>query len=248
MTQALDIAHYFLSRAYREQGEVLSALKLQKLVYYAQAWSLVFRQQPMFHDPIEAWQHGPVVRSLWKTYPTLKDQAANDVTVTLPTFSVGEQAVLQQVWQSYASQSPRSLSNLTHTELPWLRARHGVAPNARSRNTISPSEMRSYYQRFVDTDRPTQAMIHPTATQLHAPQRQQALADGIYSPPNRDRDCGQTLVDTLEQVRSPQSRFSTDQRHRATAALAALRRRRDGGCDRQPWAERLAQDVAHAVD
>jgi uncharacterized phage-associated protein len=245
MTQALDIAQYFLARAHQERGEVLSALKLQKLVYYAQAWSLVFRQQPLFADPIEAWQHGPVVRSLWKLYPILTQNIESGLA--LPTFSMAEQTVLQQVWQSYADQSARSLSNLTHTELPWLRARQGVAPNARSRNAISPTEMRSYYQRFVDTDYLTQPCIHPTATQLRAPQRQRALMDGIDMPHNRDRTCGSNLTDTVEQVRSPQSRFSTDQRHRATAALAALRRRKALG-DRQPWAERLAQDVAHAVD
>lgn len=245
MTHALDIAHYFLARAYQDRDEVVSALKLQKLVYYAQAWSLVFRQQPLFVDPIEAWQHGPVVRSLWKTYPTLKQQAKQGLT--LPPLTVGEQTVLQQVWQAYGDQSARSLSNLTHTERPWLRARQGVPPKARSRQEISTAEMRSYYQRFVDTDCPTHPRIHPAAMQLHTPQRQQGLIDGIHAPLNRDRTCGQTLADTIEQVRSPQSRFSDRQRQRATAALAALQRRKETESDRA-WAERLAQDVAYAVD
>jgi uncharacterized phage-associated protein len=68
MTTVLDIARYFLRQAQHERGETVSALKLQKLVYYAQAWHIVLQRQPLFPEAIEAWQRGPVVRSLWKEY------------------------------------------------------------------------------------------------------------------------------------------------------------------------------------
>lgn len=48
MKSAVEVPRYFLCRVDREAGDTISPLKLQKLVYYAQAWSLVFRNQPLF--------------------------------------------------------------------------------------------------------------------------------------------------------------------------------------------------------
>jgi uncharacterized phage-associated protein len=72
MKSALDVARYFLCRVDREAGDTISPLKLQKLVYYAQAWSLVFRSQPLFDQDIEAWVSGPIVRDVWQEYKAYK--------------------------------------------------------------------------------------------------------------------------------------------------------------------------------
>ena len=66
--KAQDVAHFFLSKIDVESGEVITHLKLQKLIYYAQAWFLAFFARPLFHDSFEAWQHGPVVRKLYFHY------------------------------------------------------------------------------------------------------------------------------------------------------------------------------------
>src|SRR4051812_45475224 len=58
-----DVAKYIL-----EQKAPMSAMKLQKLVYYAQAWSLVWDDAPLFPEPIEAWAGGPVVPGLWQEH------------------------------------------------------------------------------------------------------------------------------------------------------------------------------------
>jgi uncharacterized phage-associated protein len=55
MKNAIDVARYFSCRVDREAGDTISLLKLPKLVYCAQAWSLVFRSQPLFYQDIEAW-------------------------------------------------------------------------------------------------------------------------------------------------------------------------------------------------
>jgi uncharacterized phage-associated protein len=59
MASAHDVAAYILSR----QGR-MTAMKLQKLVYYSQAWSVVWDERPLFPEKIEAWANGPVVRDL----------------------------------------------------------------------------------------------------------------------------------------------------------------------------------------
>ena len=54
-----DVAAYILDKL----GPI-STIKLQKLVYYCQAWSLVWDEEPLFSERIEAWVNGPVVREL----------------------------------------------------------------------------------------------------------------------------------------------------------------------------------------
>jgi uncharacterized phage-associated protein len=65
---AFDIADYFLFKAEEEGQELLSNLKLQKLVYYAQGLYLVEKELPLFEDKIIAWQYGPVVSNLYHKF------------------------------------------------------------------------------------------------------------------------------------------------------------------------------------
>ena len=62
-----DVAKYFIYLANKDK-KVITNKKLQKLVYYSQAWSLVMNDKKLFKDPIEAWVHGPAVRSLYVQY------------------------------------------------------------------------------------------------------------------------------------------------------------------------------------
>lgn len=71
-----DVAAYIL----KNQGE-MSAMKLQKLVYYSQAWSLVWDEKPLFRAQIEAWANGPVVPLLYQKHRgqfSVKDWARGD--------------------------------------------------------------------------------------------------------------------------------------------------------------------------
>lgn len=69
MTQitCFDIAKHFIRFA-NEEGSFISNLKLQKLVYYAQAWHLAIHGTPLFEEDFEAWVHGPVIPSLYQKY------------------------------------------------------------------------------------------------------------------------------------------------------------------------------------
>ena len=63
MASALDVAQYILDR----RGP-MTAMKLQKLVYYSQAWSIVWDDDVLFPERIWAWKNGPVVRELWEAH------------------------------------------------------------------------------------------------------------------------------------------------------------------------------------
>lgn len=145
MRSALDIALYFLYQVDREAGDTISALKLQKLVYYAQVWSMVLRNQPLFTQPIEAWKHGPVVRELWETYKDYRHEAIRTPTAEPPSFSLGELEVLDFVWVRYGELSAHQLRTLTHSEPPWQDTRDGLSADEASTRIIALEEMKTFH-------------------------------------------------------------------------------------------------------
>jgi len=68
MKTCFDVANYFLKRQDPDAGDLMSNLKLQKLVYYAQGFHLAMENSPLFNEPIEAWEHGPVCVPLYHKY------------------------------------------------------------------------------------------------------------------------------------------------------------------------------------
>lgn len=153
MRDALDVARYFVCRVDRDAGDTISPLKLQKLVYYAQAWSLVLRGEPLFFQPIQAWPHGPVVYDVWNAYRDYKHTAIPQLDVCdLVDFTEDELDVLDEVWNAYGELSARQLENLTHSESPWIEARKGLDPSEKSQEVISHESMKSYYEKYVVED------------------------------------------------------------------------------------------------
>ena len=66
-----DAAKYFLAQVSEDAGDLISNLKLQKLLYYAQGFHLALYDQPLFPEAIEAWTHGPVVPDLYRHYKSM---------------------------------------------------------------------------------------------------------------------------------------------------------------------------------
>jgi len=141
MASALDVAKYIL----QEQGE-MTAMKLQKLVYYAQAWSLVWDEQPIFEEKIEAWANGPVVRELY-------DAHRGRFRVDQGVISNGdsrkltekEKSAIDVVLDYYGAKDSQWLSDLTHAEQPWKQSRKNCPPGTRSNHEITLASMAEYY-------------------------------------------------------------------------------------------------------
>ena len=146
-TTAERVADYIIRSAH-ESGELITNLKLQKLVYYAQAWHLALFDEPLFDDPIEAWVHGPVVSSLYSKFRDYRWEPIGHDTgdVDLPD-DVREH--LDEVIEVYGGFSAWELERLTHSEEPWRKARGDLPPTALSSNIISPQDMKDYYRAKV---------------------------------------------------------------------------------------------------
>ena len=142
MANIFDVAYYIL----RKQGE-MTAMKLQKLVYYAQAWSAVWDDAPLFKDRFEAWAHGPVSPRLYSAHRgkfmvnvTTFNGLSNDRKLTRM-----QKETIDAVLDFYGSRSPGALSALSHHEHPWRDAREGIRTGERSNNEITLAAMVEYY-------------------------------------------------------------------------------------------------------
>jgi uncharacterized phage-associated protein len=154
MHSALDVAAWFLNEVDRKAGDSITNLKLQKLVYYAQAWAVTLLGRPLFQEKVEAWAHGPVVDVVYQQF---KDYGYNGLPRSRrkPGFTDEERVVLEDVLAVYGEHSAKFLEVLTHSEQPWQTAWGDRPPTSRSRREIPLSVMREFYQRqYADREGP----------------------------------------------------------------------------------------------
>ena len=139
MVTAHDVAAYII-----EKLGPISAMKMQKLVYYCQAWSLVWDDRPMFPERIEAWANGPVVPDLYKehrgkfeisSWPTGNGKALDQLAAE----------TVDKVLEFYGIHNAQWLSDLTHSEDPWINARKGVPHGVLCQSEITLAAMAEYY-------------------------------------------------------------------------------------------------------
>ena len=143
MANVFDVAAYILEK----KGQ-LPTWKLQKLVYYSQAWSLVWDEEPLFPETIEAWINGPVCRALYKLH---RGQYSVDRIEegTAGVLTTDQRETVDAVLDFYGDKSPHWLSNLTHMETPWQDARKGLPPTERGDSEISHESMAEYYESII---------------------------------------------------------------------------------------------------
>lgn len=135
--------------AYIRQQCVVSRKKLLKLVYYAQAWSLVWDGRPLFTDDvIEAWPEGPVPRALW-----IDERHANGSRGNADALDGPARATVDEVLRFYGRFDGDQLGDLTHHEEPWQHAREGLASSAPSRRVVTTDAMYAFYSKFASTSK-----------------------------------------------------------------------------------------------
>jgi len=143
-----DIAAWFVQRINREAGDSITHLKLQKLLYYAQAWSLVMLDRPLFQEDFEAWTHGPVLKSVYQEYRRWGYDAIPGPE-SEPVLDVDTVQVLEDVHRIYGERSASALENLTHAEDPWNVARGPIPPDVPSSARIPKASMKDYYAKML---------------------------------------------------------------------------------------------------
>lgn len=139
MSSVHDVTQYLLQKA-----GPLSAMKLQKLAFYSQAWSLVWDEKQLFNERIEAWANGPVVPDLYELHrgKFIIDSWPKGNANAL---DVEAKETIDAVLKHYGNKTAQALSDLTHREAPWRNAREGLDDGERSNVEITPAALHEYY-------------------------------------------------------------------------------------------------------
>lgn len=144
MSRAMDVACFFIEASLNDYDDPATNIRIQKLLYFAQGWSLVKLGKPLFSEKIEAWEFGPVVKNVYKNLQTHgAGSIMNSGDFKLSKFKKEEINLLLDVFMKYRNDSTSRLASITHEYgSPWYKAYHGGAGNM---HEISLDEMKKYF-------------------------------------------------------------------------------------------------------
>lgn len=151
MTDCLNAARYFIMRAYEDGIEAeMTNMKAQKLLYYSQSLYLALYDQPLFEEEIQAWRYGPVCPTAYRFYSEFEaKQLPIPRQDSLLHLSSEKKAFLEKVWTYFGGYHAYRLSEMTHGEFPWKKARKGLPPEASSTEPILLEDMKALgYQKL----------------------------------------------------------------------------------------------------
>lgn len=145
-----DIADYIILNLKSEDDSVsLVNLKLQKLLYYIQAWYYGIEKKPFFNDEFQAWVHGPVNRLIYDRFKNSKylysEINLTDVINKNPNIKKLDCEFINYILENYAQYSGAELERLSHSELPWKKTRGQLDTYTSSESIISSDLMINYY-------------------------------------------------------------------------------------------------------
>lgn len=137
-----DVASVLLARS----GQWMDAMRLQKLLYYVQAWHLAVTDEPLFPEQIKAWKDGPVIPQVWHARRQRATRQAATQNVEGIHLDDLTSDLIDLVLAGYGSMSGEQLSELTHAEQPWREARGNLPDHDASREPINIETIAKYYR------------------------------------------------------------------------------------------------------
>lgn len=142
MARVQDVAAYILQK----QGG-MSAMKLQKLCYFSYGCHLAWEERSLFPEDFEAWANGPVCRALYDLHRGAFTIAPGGIKGDPGALDHGERESVDLVLRSYGKLTAHQLSEMTHREGPWVKARQraNVAPMERSDENLRTEDIFEYF-------------------------------------------------------------------------------------------------------
>ena len=139
---AMKIAEWFLYYnnfiMSESDADMITNLKLQKLLYYAQGCYLALKDEVLFDDPIVAWDHGPVVESVYHNYKEYRSNGIEFIGDFENTLLKEDEDILKEVYKIFAKYSAWGLRNMTHEETPWKETKKN--------DVISTESIKKYFK------------------------------------------------------------------------------------------------------
>lgn len=145
-----QVINWFLSK------QSMSPKKLQKLLYYAYSWGLVFLnddkdnlENTLFDAEFEAWVHGPVIRKVYGRYASKGFQTIKKIELKNMELPEDIEDILEQVYGAYGEFNGNQLESLTHSEQPWQEARQGLLPMDSSTKLLNKITIFNFYANMM---------------------------------------------------------------------------------------------------
>jgi uncharacterized phage-associated protein len=159
MIDCLNVACYFIARAYEDGMEAeMTNMKVQKLLYYSQSLHLAMYNEPLFAEEIQAWRYGPVCPPAYRFYSEFEANQlpipSQELLLHIPD---DQKKLLEEVWENFGGYHAYLLSDMTHLEFPWKKARKGLLPHASSTKAILLEDLKALgYQKLdlIERDHP----------------------------------------------------------------------------------------------
>ncbi|MEZ0073583.1 Panacea domain-containing protein [Planotetraspora sp. GP83] len=149
MAHVNDVAAYILAKL----GD-MTAMKLQKLCYYAYGYHLAWEGRHLFPEHFEAWANGPVAPALYNRHRGRFQLSAGDITGDPTVLDDGERESIDIVLDNLGKLSAHDLSDMTHREPPWVQARKraNVGALERSSMPLDDDEIYEFFDALVSAD------------------------------------------------------------------------------------------------
>jgi uncharacterized phage-associated protein len=133
MPTAFDVADYLMAKFQGDPelfDDCMTNLKLQKLVYYSQGFSLALLGEPLFPEPLEAREHGPACRKLYDQYKACgQSSIATDISLeeAMRPFTEDQIEVMDSVHAMYGGLSASQLRHMSQRDDAWKDARKNAS-------------------------------------------------------------------------------------------------------------------------
>ena len=119
MSNAKDIARVFEYLSLQSYGRPIEVTRLNKLLYFAQGHALAVLKHPLFTNQIDAWDHGPVVAVVYKSFNKIVERT-EQIGLADISISPEEMDIIMDVWEQYRDYTAKELVDLTHEPgSPW---------------------------------------------------------------------------------------------------------------------------------
>lgn len=139
--KVLDIANKLLAKAANVcGGDLMSNMKLQKMLYYEQGYHLAVFNTPLFEEDIEAWMYGPIVPCVYEHFKQYGSGGIQPEKKNIISLTEEEEDLFNEVFDAYVDFSAYGLMRKTHEEAPWRKTTTGPG------NVISPNKMIEFFE------------------------------------------------------------------------------------------------------
>jgi uncharacterized phage-associated protein len=163
------VANAFLALA-KKEGEGITPMKMQKLIYLAHGWGLGILGEPLINEPVQAWKYGPVIESIYHEFkhhgnrPILTP--ASNLELNKKTLQIDEEfpeipesdsdahGLITHVWNAYKKYTGGQLSTITHEPgTPWTQTYQTGVNGLPIPNAL----IQQHYQNLVQKPQPAAA-------------------------------------------------------------------------------------------